>query len=160
MAHPIKQQTVHARIAPHTSYIKDQISEIAVSAPAAGMVFVSVEELAGRIRGIQDPVLRGRVQKALHLLHRTLQLYRCAYARGVRSVPCLRRWQRLCRQQHRAHWHVQKVECSVWSVHKHTLRRLVAAAFCVVQPPPERLRSTGCWLPRLHMHMHTRAQAV
>jgi len=42
------------------------------------MSFVSVEELLHRISTIDDPVLRGKVQKALHLLHRTLELYRCA----------------------------------------------------------------------------------
>lgn len=40
------------------------------------MSFVSVEELLHRISTIDDPVLRGKVQKALHLLHRTLELYR------------------------------------------------------------------------------------
>lgn len=38
---------------------------------------IPVQELAQRIRTIEDPVLRGKVQKALHLLHRTLELYQC-----------------------------------------------------------------------------------
>jgi hypothetical protein len=40
------------------------------------MSFVPVQELAQRISSIDDPVLCGKVQKALHLLHRTLELYR------------------------------------------------------------------------------------
>lgn len=40
--------------------------------------FVPVQEVAARIRAIDDPVLRGKVAKALHLLRRTLELYRCA----------------------------------------------------------------------------------
>jgi hypothetical protein len=46
------------------------------------MPFVPVAEVARRIRALQDPVLRGKVQKALHLLHRTLELYRCACVGG------------------------------------------------------------------------------
>lgn len=48
--------------------------------------FVSVEDLAQRIRTIDDPVLRGKVQKALHLLHRTLELYRSVCA--ARALGC------------------------------------------------------------------------
>ena len=50
------------------------------------MSFVPVHELAERNRSIDDPVLRGKVQKALHLLHRTLELYRLA-APAFRAVP-------------------------------------------------------------------------
>jgi hypothetical protein len=40
------------------------------------MRLVPVEQVAANIRAIDDPVLRGKVQKALHMLHRTLELYR------------------------------------------------------------------------------------
>eukprot|EP00775_Hariotina_reticulata_P011537 gene11537-11680_t len=44
------------------------------------MRFVTVPELVVSIRAIDDPVLRGKIQKALHMLHRTLELYRCAHS--------------------------------------------------------------------------------
>jgi hypothetical protein len=37
---------------------------------------VPVEQIAASIRAIDDPVLRGKIQKALHMLHRTLELYK------------------------------------------------------------------------------------
>jgi hypothetical protein len=40
------------------------------------MILVHVEELAARVRGIADPVLHGKVSKALSLLQRALALYR------------------------------------------------------------------------------------
>eukprot|EP00879_Flechtneria_rotunda_P020950 GHRR01022060.1.p1 GENE.GHRR01022060.1~~GHRR01022060.1.p1 ORF type:complete len:191 (+),score=79.25 GHRR01022060.1:242-814(+) len=40
------------------------------------MRLVSVREVAESIRQIDDPVLRGKVHKALHMLRRTLELYR------------------------------------------------------------------------------------
>lgn len=43
---------------------------------AASMRLVPVEHIAASIRAIDDPVLRGKVQKALHMLYRTLELYR------------------------------------------------------------------------------------
>lgn len=42
------------------------------------MTIVTVEELAARVRAIADPVLHGKVSKALSLLQRTLALYRRA----------------------------------------------------------------------------------
>ena len=41
------------------------------------MQVIPVEQVAASIRAIDDTVLRGKVQKALHMLHRTLELYRC-----------------------------------------------------------------------------------
>eukprot|EP00878_Enallax_costatus_P028716 GHUV01031051.1.p1 GENE.GHUV01031051.1~~GHUV01031051.1.p1 ORF type:complete len:571 (+),score=152.40 GHUV01031051.1:434-2146(+) len=40
------------------------------------MQVIPVEQVAAGIRAIDDTVLRGKVQKALHMLHRTLELYR------------------------------------------------------------------------------------
>jgi hypothetical protein len=42
------------------------------------MRLVPVEQVAASIRAIDDPVLRGKIHKALHMLHRTLELYKYA----------------------------------------------------------------------------------
>lgn len=43
------------------------------------MRYITLDEVAAGIRAIDDTVLRGKVQKALHMLHRTLELYRCEF---------------------------------------------------------------------------------
>jgi hypothetical protein len=52
------------------------------------MRLVPVEQVAANIRAIDDPVLRGKVQKALHMLHRTLELYRCGFRSDLGALSC------------------------------------------------------------------------
>lgn len=49
------------------------------------MSLVTVEELAARVRCIADPVLHGKVSKALSVLQRTLALYRRASVTNFRD---------------------------------------------------------------------------
>lgn len=65
-------EAAHARQEQHASHL-DGGQRRAHGA----MRVVSVQEVAASIRAIDDPVLRGKIHKALHMLHRTLELYRC-----------------------------------------------------------------------------------
>jgi hypothetical protein len=75
----VHQEHQQPEISAQIKHISSQldVAEERSQIPLA-MSFVPVETLAHRIRTIDDHVLRGKVQKALHLLHRTLELYRCA----------------------------------------------------------------------------------
>jgi len=42
------------------------------------MTHICVSELCAAVESIHDPVLKGKIAKALDVLHRTFALYKCA----------------------------------------------------------------------------------